>query len=44
MISAVEDLATGVRTVRARFANGELVTIAGHAESGTGYLLRGNGG
>ncbi|SMF03145.1 protein of unknown function [Tistlia consotensis] len=43
VLYTIDDAASGARTVALRMADGELVTIVGHAESGTGYLLRGNG-
>lgn len=43
VLGILDDAATGTRTVRLRLANGELVTMVGHADTGMGYILRGNG-
>jgi hypothetical protein len=43
VLSVVEDATYGTRTAYVRLANGELLTVVGHPETGMGYLLRANG-
>jgi hypothetical protein len=43
VLSVVDDAASGVRTVRVRMADGELVSIVAHTGSGNGYMVRASG-